>query len=76
MKKTEDACYGEWRATTLTSQLSLSTIGELGRCSLLVPILCMNFINAITAWVQHAFCSPERPEDYFASSSALYLEMK
>src|SRR5260370_257646 len=28
----------------------------------------MNFINAITAWVQHAFCDPEHPEDYFANS--------
>jgi fatty acid desaturase len=34
----------------------------------LVPMLCMNFINAITAWVQHAFCDPERPADYFANS--------
>ena len=33
-----------------------------------VPILCMNFINAITAWVQHAFCDPEHPDDYFANS--------
>lgn len=33
MKRTEDACYGEWRATMLTSQLSLFTTGELGRYS-------------------------------------------
>jgi hypothetical protein len=31
-------------------------------------MLCMNFINAITAWVQHAFCDPNNPEDYFANS--------
>src|SRR4029077_6706099 len=31
----------------------------------LVPLLCMNFIMAIAAWVQHAFCDPQRPEDYF-----------
>ena len=28
----------------------------------------MNFINAITAWVQHAFCDPEQPDDYFANT--------
>ena len=32
----------------------------------LVPLLCMNFITGIIAWVQHAFYDPERPEDYFA----------
>jgi fatty acid desaturase len=41
----------------------------------LVPILCMNFINAITAWVQHAFCDPERPEDYFANSVTVVDEV-
>ena len=25
----------------------------------------MNFIMAITSWVQHAFCDPEHPDDYF-----------
>src|SRR6267378_2289985 len=33
MKRTGDACYGEWRATMLTSELSLFTTGGLGRCS-------------------------------------------
>ena len=33
MKRTENACYGEWRTTMLTSQLSLFTTGELGSCS-------------------------------------------
>src|SRR5258706_15860473 len=33
MKRTEDACYGEWRATMLTSELFLFTTVELGRCS-------------------------------------------
>src|SRR5258707_15236635 len=33
MKRTGDACYWEWRATMLTSELSLFTIGELGPCS-------------------------------------------
>jgi fatty acid desaturase len=41
---------------------------RIGTILVLVPLLCMNFINAITAWVQHAFCDPERPEDYFANT--------
>jgi hypothetical protein len=41
---------------------------RIGLLYALVPMLCMNFINAITAWVQHAFCDPENPEDYFANS--------
>ena len=41
---------------------------RIGALFVLVPILCMNFINAITAWVQHAFSDPEHPEDFFANS--------
>ena len=41
---------------------------RIGLLFVLGPMLCMNFINAITAWVQHAFCDPENPEDYFANS--------
>ncbi len=41
---------------------------RIGTIFVLVPLLCMNLINAITAWVQHAFCDPERPEDYFANT--------
>jgi fatty acid desaturase len=41
---------------------------RIGTLFVLVPILCMNFINAITAWVQHAFGDPDRPEDYFANT--------
>ena len=41
---------------------------RIGIFYVLVPILCMNFINAITAWVQHAFCDPQRPEDFFANT--------
>jgi fatty acid desaturase len=41
---------------------------RIGIFFVLVPILCMNFINAITAWVQHAFCDPERPDNYFANT--------
>jgi len=48
---------------------------RIGTMFVLVPLLCMNFINAITAWVQHAFCDPERPEDYFANSVTLVHEV-
>jgi len=48
---------------------------RIGMVFVLVPILSMNFINAITAWVQHAFCDPERPEDYFANSVTVVDEV-
>jgi fatty acid desaturase len=48
---------------------------RIGTMFVLIPLLCMNFINAITAWVQHAFCDPERPEDYFANSVTLVHEV-
>jgi len=48
---------------------------RIGIAFVLVPILSMNFINAITAWVQHAFCDPERPEDYFANSVTVVDEV-
>jgi len=48
---------------------------RIGAMFVLVPLLCMNFINAITAWVQHAFCDPERPEDYFANSVTVVDEV-
>ena len=48
---------------------------RIGTMFVLVPLLCMNFINAITAWVQHAFCDPERPEDYFANSVTVVGEV-
>jgi len=41
---------------------------RIGTMFVLVPLLCMNFINAITAWVQHAFSDPARPKDYFANT--------
>lgn len=41
---------------------------RIGILFVLVPMLCMNFINAITAWVQHAFGDPDRPEDYFSNT--------
>src|SRR6516165_864864 len=48
---------------------------RIGTMFVLVPLLCMNFINAITAWVQHAFCDPERPTDYFANSATVMDEL-
>ena len=48
---------------------------KIGLFFVLVPILCMNFINAITAWVQHAFCDPARPEDYFANTVTVVDEV-
>jgi hypothetical protein len=48
---------------------------RIGIFFVLVPMLCMNFINAITAWVQHAFCDPEHPEDYFANTVTVMDEV-
>jgi fatty acid desaturase len=48
---------------------------RIGTMFVLVPLLCINCINAITAWVQHAFCDPERPEDYFANSVTVVDEV-
>jgi fatty acid desaturase len=48
---------------------------RIGLVFVLVPLLTMNFINAITAWVQHAFCDPERPEDYFANTVTVVDEV-
>ena len=48
---------------------------RIGTVFVLVPLLCMNFINAITAWVQHAFCDPEHPEDFFANSVTVVDEV-
>jgi fatty acid desaturase len=48
---------------------------RMGIVYVLVPLLCMNFIMALTAWVQHAFCDPEHPEDYFANTVTLFDEL-
>jgi fatty acid desaturase len=45
---------------------------RIGIVFALVPLLCMNFIMAIAAWVQHAFCDPEHPEDYFACTVTIF----
>ena len=41
----------------------------------LVPLLCMNFLSAIIAWVQHAFYDSEQPEDYFAHTATVLDEV-
>ncbi len=41
---------------------------RIGIVFVLIPLLFMNAIMAITAWVQHAFCDPEHPEDYFINT--------
>lgn len=48
---------------------------RIGIFFVLVPILTMNFINAITAWVQHAFCDPEHPDDYFSNTVTVMDEV-
>ncbi len=47
---------------------------RIGIAFVLIPLLCMNFIMAIAAWVQHAFCDPEHPEDYFANTVTVFDE--
>ena len=48
---------------------------RIGTLFVLVPLLCMNFITAIIAWVQHAFYDPEHPEDYFAHTATVLHEI-
>jgi fatty acid desaturase len=48
---------------------------RIGILYVLVPLLVMNSIMAITAWVQHAFYDAERPEDYFANTVTVYDEV-
>jgi fatty acid desaturase len=48
---------------------------RIGIVYLLGPLLCMNFVTAITAWVQHAFYDPEDPEDYFANTVTHFDEL-
>jgi fatty acid desaturase len=47
---------------------------RIGILYVIVPLLYMNFVMAITSWVQHAFCDPEHPEDYFANTVTLVDE--
>ena len=48
---------------------------RIGIVYVLGPLLCMNFITAITAWVQHAFYDPEHPENYFANTVTHFDEL-
>jgi fatty acid desaturase len=48
---------------------------KIGILFVLVPLLCMNFIMAITSWVQHAFCDPKNPEDYFVNTVTVLDEV-
>jgi len=48
---------------------------RIGIVYVLVPLLSMNFIMAITSWVQHAFCDPEHPDDYFACTVTIFDEL-
>ena len=41
---------------------------RIGILFVLVPLLAMNSIMAITSWVQHAFCDPVDPENYFVNT--------
>jgi len=48
---------------------------KIGTMFVLVPLLCMNFMTAITAWVQHAFHDSEQPENYFAHTVTVLDEV-
>ena len=48
---------------------------RIGILYVLVPLLTMNFIMAITSWVQHAFCDPEHPDDYFINTVTVVDEV-
>jgi len=48
---------------------------RIGLAFVAVPLFAMNFIMAITAWVQHAFCDSEHPEDYFANTVTVLDEV-
>jgi fatty acid desaturase len=48
---------------------------RIGVLFVLVPLLTMNSIMAITSWVQHAFCDPTDPEDYFVNTVTIIDDM-
>ena len=48
---------------------------KIGIEFVLIPLFCMNFITAVTAWVQHAFYDSERSEDYFAHTVTVLDEL-
>jgi fatty acid desaturase len=48
---------------------------RIGIAYALIPLLCMNVITAVTAWIQHAFYDADRPEDYFAHTVTVLDEI-
>jgi Fatty acid desaturase len=48
---------------------------RIGIAFALIPLLCMNVITAVTAWIQHAFYDAEHPEDYFAHTVTVLDEI-
>ena len=48
---------------------------RIGLLFALVPLLCINFITAMIAWVQHAFYDTRSPNDYFANTVTLCDEV-
>src|SRR5579863_2830483 len=48
---------------------------RIGILFVLVPLLAMNSIMAITSWVQHAFCDPLDPENYFVNTVTILDEV-
>jgi fatty acid desaturase len=48
---------------------------RIGIVYVLIPLFCMNFVMAITSWVQHAFCAPEHPDDYFVNTVTVLDEL-
>jgi fatty acid desaturase len=66
-----------WGITLYSAYFTAAFIYDwrIGIVYVLVPLLAMNFIMAMTAWVQHAFYDEERPEDYFANTVTVYDEV-
>jgi fatty acid desaturase len=66
-----------WGITLYSAYFAAAFIYDwrIGIVYVLVPLLAMNFIMAMTAWVQHAFYDEERPEDYFANTVTVYDEV-
>jgi fatty acid desaturase len=66
-----------WGITLYAAYFAATFIYDwrIGIVYVLVPLLAMNFIMAMTAWVQHAFYDEERPEDYFANTVTVYDEV-
>ena len=48
---------------------------RIGMLYVLIPLLAINSIMAITSWVQHAFCDPDHPEDYFINTVTVVDEV-